>query len=109
MPDFDKFVEGRPGQSNWPGSYFEKHGRKAPKLQEILYFIDVEGETMSRATTSKGAMIEAKNLQRQFPGAKVLVRPYKESEEDADQAYQDKKEKQWLDMVYKPSPARRMK
>ena len=107
MPDFDKFVAGEPEQSNWPGEYFGAYGRRTPELQKTVHYIDVDGDTMSRATTPRGAWTEAKRLQSQFPGAIVEIRPYQESEEDADRAYQEQREERWSSIVYKPLPNRR--
>ena len=107
MPDFDKFLEGAPGQSNWPSEHFEEHGRKTPKLQKRIHFIDVAGETMARATTFSGARTVARKLRAQFPGAKIEIRPYSESEEDAEAAYQRERKRHWESIVYKPTPSRR--
>ena len=86
----------------WPDRDFFSIRHKKPKLGAGVWFIDLEGSTVVKASCLADAKLVLKELKQHNPGAVVELRYWEESEEMAEQAYQARRARLWNHQIYKP-------
>ena len=99
--DYDKYIAGDTGQSNWPDEYFEPY---LPRDRKVIkrYMLDIDGVTVSQANTQAAANEAARLLKQARPGQRVSIRYVSLSEENFRDDDQARRDALWLNQVYLP-------
>lgn len=102
-PEYEKFLSGDATQTNWP---FPDH--ELPDRKPIdHYAVDVKNETKFTDKSLHIAKEVAKSLVKIYGPEHVELRPVNLTEEDYRKEDEARRERRWLETVYKPEPVRR--
>lgn len=107
-PEYDKFIEATPDQSNWSLMDDREEWKPKPRKDVSFYAVDVGDETWSRSSDLAGAKKEVKRLALEF-GVRARIRPVHLTEKDFLVEDTARKDELWTTQIYKPSPIRRTK